>query len=109
MLEHMTPAIERHAGKSGVIYRLIVGNFKSKAKAATRCKALKRKRIDCWARPSARNWNPGHSANDSPPLQAPKAKHSQQARGAGSQKSGRQDPDQAVAIAPPARLHYTKP
>ena len=100
----MTPAIERHAGKSGVIYRLIVGNFASKAKAAARCKALKRKRIDCWARPAAREPLPGHSAADSPAQMAP-----QMAPKATSQRASSLEETQAVASAPPTRLYYTKP
>ena len=93
----MTPAIERHTGKSGDIYRVIVGNFKSKAKAAARCKALKRRRIDCWALAAARDPLPGHSAADSP-LQNAK-----------SQRANAQEQTQAVASAPPDRLYNSKP
>jgi hypothetical protein len=101
LLANMTPAIERHAGKSGVIYRVIVGNYKSKAKAAARCKALKRRRIDCWARPAARGSLPGHSAAGDPMHKA----KSQRA----SAPAPTQERTQAVASAPPERLYYTKP
>ena len=101
LLANMTPAIERHAGKSGVIYRVIVGNYKSKAKAAARCKALKRRRIDCWARPAARGSLPGHSAAGDPMHKA----KSQRA----SAPAPTPERTPAVASAPPARRYNTKP
>ena len=119
LLANMTPSIERHAQKSGALYRLIVGNFSTKAKAAAHCKALKRKRIDCWARPTAGQSKPAlaprkHSAN-TPPKNKKKT-HDKAKTSAHKVSTHKAAPVKTAEArhanakdAPPAQLHFAKP
>jgi hypothetical protein len=98
LLSNRTPVIERHTGKSGSVYRLLVSGFSTKAKAAAHCKALKRKRIDCWARALASGGASGHAAPRTRKHSA--APHFIET--ANATQSNRED-------TAPALLHFAKP
>lgn len=50
LLDDVKPIVERHEKGKQAIYRLIAGSFATKDQARTRCDALKKQGIDCWAR-----------------------------------------------------------
>ena len=50
LLSGVEPVFEKHNVNGKPIYRVIVGNFPSKAKARAQCRALKQNGIDCWPR-----------------------------------------------------------
>ena len=50
-LANLKPHYERAENAGGPLYRLIVGDFTTKAEARRHCQALKRNGFDCWLRP----------------------------------------------------------
>ncbi|MFT6581288.1 MAG: cell division septation protein DedD [Alphaproteobacteria bacterium] len=100
LLSDRTPVIERHNGKSGSVYRLLVSGFSTKAKATAHCKALKRKRIDCWARALASSKASGHGA----PARRTQ-KHSAAPRFIETASAAPSDREDTA----PALLHFAKP
>lgn len=57
LLDGFEPSYEQDTVKGTPLFRLIVGEFDTQAKARDRCQSLKRNGIDCWAR--ARQPNAG--------------------------------------------------
>ena len=53
LLADMQPHYERAENAGGPLFRLIVGDFATKAEARRHCQALKRSGVDCWPRPHA--------------------------------------------------------
>lgn len=50
LLAEFEPSFEQGTVKGTPLFRLIVGEFETKAQARARCQSLKRNGIDCWAR-----------------------------------------------------------